>query len=69
MLGLIQITPWHWAGFVVCVLVFLALDLGVFHRQAHVVGFKEALAWTALWFALAMLFALVIAPLLVRDWQ
>ena len=69
MLGLIQITPWHWAGFVVCVLVFLALDLGVFHRQAHVVGFKEALAWTSLWFTLAMLFALVIAPLLVHDWQ
>ena len=69
MLGLIQITPWHWAGFVVCVLVFLALDLGVFHRKAHVVSFKEALAWTGLWFTLAMLFGLVIAPALVHDWQ
>ena len=69
MLGLIQITPWHWAGFVACVLVFLALDLGVFHRKAHVVSFKEALAWTGLWFTLAMLFGLVIAPALVRDWQ
>ena len=69
MLGLIQITPWHWAGFVVCVLVFLALDLGVFHRQAHVVKFKEALAWTALWVTLAMLFGLIIAPTLVHDWQ
>jgi tellurite resistance protein TerC len=56
MFGLIQITPWHWAGFVVCVLVFLALDLGVFHRKEHVVSFKEALAWTTLWFALAMSF-------------
>ena len=56
MLGLIQITPWHWAGFVVCVLVFLALDLGVFHRKEHVVSFKEALAWTTLWFTLAMSF-------------
>ena len=69
MLGLIQITPWHWAGFIVCVLVFLALDLGVFHRKAHVVSFKEALAWTALWFTLAILFGLVIAPALVHDWQ
>ena len=51
------ITPWHWLGFIVCVLIFLALDLGVFHRGARVVKFKEALAWTALWFALAMLFA------------
>lgn len=69
MLGLIQITPWHWAGFIVCVLVFLGLDLGVFHRKAHVVSFKEALAWTGLWFTLAMLFGVVIAPLLVHDWQ
>lgn len=57
MLGLIEITPWHYAGFVAAVLVFLALDLGVFHREAHVVKFREALAWTALWFALAMAFA------------
>ena len=69
MFGLIQITPWHWAGFIACVLVFLALDLGVFHRRAHVVSFKEALAWTGVWIALAMLFGLVIAPLLVHDWQ
>jgi tellurite resistance protein TerC len=69
MLGLIEITPWHWAGFIVCVLVFLALDLGVFHRKAHVVGFKEALGWTGVWFTLAMLFGLVIAPVLVHDWQ
>ena len=69
MIALILITPWHWAGFIVCVLVFLAFDLGVFHRQAHVVGFKEALAWTGVWFTLAMLFGLVIAPALVHDWQ
>jgi len=69
MIALIQITPWHWAGFLVCVLIFLALDLGVFHRQSHVVKFGEALAWTGLWFALAMLFGLVIAPALVQDWE
>jgi tellurite resistance protein TerC len=55
------ITPWHWIGFVVCVLIFLALDLGVFHRGTREVKFKEALAWTALWFVLAMLFAGVLA--------
>ncbi|MDD5141621.1 MAG: TerC family protein [Verrucomicrobiales bacterium] len=69
MLGLIQITSWHWAGFILCILIFLALDLGVFHRKAHVVSFKEALAWTGLWVTLAMLFGLVIAPALVHDWQ
>ncbi len=40
------------------VLFFLALDLGVFHRKAHAVGFKEALMWTGIWFSVAMLFAL-----------
>ena len=53
MLALIQITPWYWAGFIALVAVFLALDLGLFHRQAHVVKFKEALGWTLLGFALA----------------
>ena len=57
MLAEITITPWHWAGFIVCVLIFLALDLGVFHRRAHVVRFREALAWTTVWFLLALAFA------------
>jgi len=57
MLGFIEITPWHWAGFIFCVLIFLAFDLGVFHRGARLVKFKEALAWSALWFALAMFFS------------
>jgi tellurite resistance protein TerC len=56
MIAFIQITPWHWLGFIVCVLIFLALDLGVFHRGPHIVKFKEALAWSSLWFALAMIF-------------
>ena len=57
MSGVINITIWHWVGFVVFVLVVLALDLGVFHRRAHVVNFREALFWSAIWFCLAMLFA------------
>src|SRR5690606_32324853 len=36
----------------------LALDLGVFHRKSHEVSIKEALTWTAIWIALAMLFNL-----------
>ena len=57
MLALMEITPWHWAGFVACVLFFLALDLGVFHREAHVVSFKEASLWTTIWVSLSLLFA------------
>jgi len=63
MLALVAVTSWHWIGFIACVLVFLALDLGLFHRKAHVVGFKEALVWTAIWFTLALLFALGIRHL------
>ena len=63
------ITPWHWGGFVLCVLVFLALDLGIFHRKAHIVRFKEALAWTAVWFSLAMLFGLILAPAMIHHWE
>ncbi len=36
----------------------LVLDLGVFHRKAHVVKIKEALGWTALWITLALFFNL-----------
>ena len=63
MFSLIEITSWHWVGFIACVLVFLALDLGLFHRHAHVVKFREALLWTAVWFSMAMLFALALKPL------
>jgi len=62
MWAFIQIQWYHWVGFVVLILLFLALDLGVFHRRAHVVRFKEALAWTSLWFSLAMLFAVGLRP-------
>ncbi len=58
-------TPALWAGFTVFVLALLALDLGVFHRKEHAVGVREALAWTAVWVALALVFnAAVVASLL-----
>jgi tellurite resistance protein TerC len=57
MQALVEITPWYWVGFIVCVLIFLALDLGLFHRDAHVVKFREALTWSLVWFVIAMLFA------------
>ena len=54
------ITPWHWIGFISCVLVFLALDLGLFHRRARVVKFGEALVWSLVWIALSLLFAVAL---------
>ena len=49
---------WLWIGFNLFVLLMLALDLGVFHRKAHAVTFKESMAWTVVWITLAMLFNL-----------
>lgn len=68
MLAWLGTTWWHWVGFVSCVLVFLALDLGIFHRKAHVVQFKEALAWTTVWVTLSLSFGLWIAPGLLEGW-
>ena len=48
---------WMYAGFIALVLVFLALDLGVFHRRAHVVSVREALGWSAFWISLGLLFS------------
>jgi tellurite resistance protein TerC len=49
-----------WIIFNVFVVAMLVLDLGVFHRRAHTVKFREALAWTAMWIALAAIFAVII---------
>lgn len=65
----IAIGPWHWTFFVIAVLIFLAIDLGVFHRKAHVVRFREAFAWTAIWFWMAIFFGLLVAPHFVREWD
>ncbi len=48
--------PLLWIGFCVFVLAMLALDLGVFHRRVHEVRVSEALVWTGVWVALALVF-------------
>jgi tellurite resistance protein TerC len=49
-----------WVLFNLFVLAMLSLDLGVFHRKKHVVGFREAIGWTFVWIALAGAFAVLI---------
>jgi len=51
---------WVWGIFIACVLVFLALDLGVFHKNEHVIKSKEAGIWTAIWVTIALSFSGVI---------
>ncbi|MFV1449623.1 TerC family protein [Maribacter sp. HS] len=49
-----------WIVFIAFVLVFLALDLGVFHKNEHVIKSKEAGIWTAIWVTVALAFSGVI---------
>ena len=46
-----------WIAFLVFIFFLLALDLGVFHRKAHVVSVREALTWTCVWVTLALAFS------------
>ena len=51
---------YFWIGFHLFVFIMLALDLGVFHKHTHKVPVKEAIIWSCVWIALAMLFDLFI---------
>lgn len=45
---------WFYAAFTAFVLLLLGLDLGVFHRKSHVVGFREAATWSVVWIVLSL---------------
>jgi tellurite resistance protein TerC len=62
---LIDLAPW--LLFLAFVAGMLALDLGVFHRHAHVVSRKEAAAWSAVWIGLAIVFNIGIYLFMGRD--
>jgi tellurite resistance protein TerC len=58
----IAIGAWQWISFILAVLIFLALDLGLFHRRAQIVPFREAFFWTALCIIAALVFAAILIP-------
>ncbi|MFO7448205.1 MAG: TerC/Alx family metal homeostasis membrane protein [Ignavibacteriaceae bacterium] len=47
---------WFYLGFMIFVLIMLAIDLGIFNKEAHEISFKESLTWTIVWVSLAFLF-------------
>lgn len=51
---------WFYLSFIILILLLLGLDLGVFHRKAHAVSFRESAIWTAVWISLALLFNLAL---------
>ena len=54
-----NVALWAWAAFAAVVVLMLAIDL-LAHRHAHVIGFREAAWWSALWVSLSLLFALIL---------
>ncbi len=58
-----------WLVFIGFVLAMLALDLGVFHRKSHVIGFKESIAWSAVWITLGLSFSVLIYFAYEGQWQ
>ncbi|GGW74040.1 hypothetical protein GCM10010340_60570 [Streptomyces griseoloalbus] len=57
--GMVEVPLWLWGVFAATVVVSLAVDL-LAHRTAHVIGFKEAATWSAIWVGLALLFDAVV---------
>jgi len=58
---LLQSAPlWAWTGFLLFVILMLALDLGVFNRKIHTPSFKEAAIWSSVWIALALVFNAIV---------
>jgi tellurite resistance protein TerC len=58
---------WLWVGFNVFVLAMLAVDLFVFHKEAHEVSSTEAATWTVVWVALALMFGAGVYVFMGRD--
>src|SRR5262249_21242708 len=63
MLAVVEIALWHWAGFILAVLGFVALDLFGFHKEAKAVTFKSALLWTGICAVLALAFGAALLPM------
>ena len=49
-----------WTLFLLMILTFLALDLGVFNKTPHIISSKEAGKWTAIWVTLSFVFSGVV---------
>jgi len=59
---------WAYAAFLGLVVLFLALDLGVFHREAHVVKMKEAIVWSVVWLTCGVAFSGIVYLAYEQHW-
>ena len=49
-----------WLVFILMILLFVAIDLGVFNREAKVISVKEASIWTSIWISIALAFSIAV---------
>ncbi len=59
---------WIWVIFLIMIFGFLALDLGVFNKKNHIISYKEASKWTAIWTSIGLLFSLVVYLIYKNKW-
>ena len=59
---------WAYVGFIGLVVLFLALDLGVFHREAHEVSMKEAATWSVIWLTCGVAFSAFVYKAYDANW-
>ena len=52
--------PLYWVGFLAFVALMLAIDLGIFHKEARGMSAKEAVTWFSVWVSLAGVFAVIV---------
>ncbi|MFY8097331.1 MAG: TerC family protein [Flavobacterium sp.] len=57
-----------WIIFLCAIAVFLALDLGVFNKNPHIISSKEASQWTVLWVTLSFIFSGIIYMLYAHQY-
>ncbi len=55
---MVEVPLWGWLAFIGLVLSLLLLDLGVFHRKAHIIEMREAGLWVTFWVSLSLLFGI-----------
>lgn len=59
---------WAYVGFIALVMLFLALDLGVFHRDAHEVTMRESIIWSCIWLTCGVSFTAFIYYAYQHNW-
>lgn len=57
-----------WGLFILAIVLFLALDLGVFNKNPHIISTKEASGWTAFWVSISLAFSGVIYWLYLNNY-